>query len=88
MNATKILTTGALALTLSLSSLAFGATSADPAPATPAAEKGSDHKCGSGSCGSMKDDKKTDDAQKKADDAKKQGEEKGAPSSCGKNSCS
>lgn len=74
----KILSAGALALSLSLAGLAPAAAQA-PTAAHHAADKGSVQQCGSGSCGATKPDTE----QPKPDD----GGDKGAPAACGKGSC-
>ena len=82
----KLVSTGALALTLSLTGLAVGTTgcasTSGAAGATPgtSADKGADHSCGAKSCG----EKSCGASSEKKAPAK---EDKGASASCGAKSC-
>jgi len=95
MKATKIISTGALALSLTLGGLSVQGHAAGPSPEkgeAPKTMQGAEHKCGSGNCGAgncgaVKPD---DEKGKKATETQtreKNVKSKGASHSCGAGKC-
>ena len=90
MKATKILSTGALAVALTLGGLSVRGYAEDQTNMqgnTPESMQGAEHKCGSGNCGASKtDDQKAKTASEKpAQD--KSAKDKGESHSCGAAKC-
>ena len=90
MKATKILSTGALAMALTIGGLSVQGHADSQSNEKADAQKsmqGAEHKCGSGNCGASKSDDQKDKnaAQKQMKD--KNATSKGASHSCGASKC-
>ena len=90
MKATKILSTGALAVSLTLGGLSVQAHADSQSNVKGDAQKsmqGAEHKCGSGNCGASKPDDQKDKNAAEKQMRDKNATSKGASHSCGASKC-
>jgi uncharacterized low-complexity protein len=90
MKATKILSTGALAMALTLGGLSVQGHADSQTDVKGDAQKsmqGAEHKCGSGNCGASKPDDQKDKTASDKQENEKNAKSKGASHSCGASKC-